>query len=320
MRFTLHHARHSTSSSPTGLKDYDIENFAKPSCHVPSSMSTSNARRQKMERLRKMLGEDVPVHLVFPDQEKKIAKDGYWIDSKKSTITQDYEVISSASGEDYDYPRGLSPVAVAGTVVPRSKTKGKITGARDSMGAVTPHKANRQEAQKLRKADPIRHSMKSNSSSSPPPPPPPQPSKPTIIKVPATLSSPEKDASQKRLGVIVESPEEHGSSALEGFGLAGCTTGTKIGTTTMTTRKTNVMVHSSYPVDDFLTGHCGRNSRINEEEEEEASMNKLWSTRRGYTGWDRSAVLGRNSESSLSSSLHERKRSMGYRRLPIVDF
>jgi hypothetical protein len=226
-----------------------------------------------MERLRKMLGEDVPVNLVFPDQEKKkVEKNVFWNDSATSMTVKDYEVI----------PRELSPVAVAGTVGPRSKTNGRITGARDSMGVFSPHRANRQEHQTLRKMNPNQH-VKSNS----------LPSSSTSVQAITALPSPDKNISQKRLCVIVESPEEHGSSGLEGFGLGGCTTNT------------------------MMNG--GRKFRMNEEE---AVMNKLWSTRRGYTGWNRSMALGRISESPLSFLEDEKRSSMiGFRKSTnFVDF
>lgn len=297
MKFTLRTARPSTAPSRSGWKDYEDEDIAGSSCDSPSSISASasSARRRKMERLRKLLGYEVPMHLVFPDQEeKKVCRNN---SVTSSTIMKDWEVI----------PKPVSPMAVAATVVPRSKANGKITSVRDSMGEYSPHKANRPEQQKIRKSSSKQHAKSSSLPSTPSPP--------ALVQAFAPLPSLDEDTSQKRLCVIVESPEEHGSSGLEGFGLGGCTIGTKPRTTTTTTKKPQPPRQD----DLFTTGHGGRKSQGIKEEED--TRNKLWSTRRGYTGWDRSMTLGRISESPLLSLEDERRSMIEFRKSPVyVDF
>ncbi|KAF9449163.1 hypothetical protein P691DRAFT_774885 [Macrolepiota fuliginosa MF-IS2] len=243
MRFTLRPARHSTSTQSR-------DSISEPSLNVPSP---STSRRQKMDRLRKMLGEEVPVHLVFPSPYQKPDDSG---------LEDESDVVSF----------GLDPIAVAGTAVPRPKkaSAGKIVGARDSMGTLTPHRAKRQEKQKLEK-----------------PKSPMPPSPPTI-----SASSIPKDSPQKQLCVIVESPEEHGTSPFEGFGFGG--SATKRSTTTM---------QASWHA------HGGATRGVSGLED----PNRVWSTRRGYAGWDRSMMLGKSEQ--------ERKRAMSYRKPPpAIDF
>jgi hypothetical protein len=208
-----------------------------------------------MDRLRKVLGDDVPVHLVFPDQ------------NSDTELSEESEG-SFATGYT---PSGIVPVAVAGTVIPRPKkaNSGKLVGARDSMGSLTPHHAKRQEKQKTEK--PL--------SSTPPSPP-------TIV-IPA--SSIPKDTSQKKLCVIVESPDEHGLSSFEGFGF---------GSSMFTKKPSATVIQSSWHVRDGLAIHD-----VGKED-----TNKVWSTRKGYAGWDRSMVVGKLEQ--------ERKRVMSYRKPP----
>lgn len=247
MKFTLHPTRHSTSDRGDGSMEASF-----------NAPSPSTVRRQKMDRIRKMLGDEVPVHLVFPDKnhEPKLSTES------EPNFTEEFP------------PSGITPVAVAGTVIPRTKkgNPGKIVGARDSMGSFTPHRAKRQEKQKHEK---------SISSLTPSPP----------IVIPA--SSIPKHPSQRQLRVIVESPEEHGTSSFEGFGF---------GTSTLS-KKSAVVVQTSWHVRDGITS--------SEAGKEDA--NKVWSTRKGYTGWDRSMVVGKSEQ--------ERKRAMSYRKPPPpIDF
>ncbi|KXN91581.1 hypothetical protein AN958_00374 [Leucoagaricus sp. SymC.cos] len=247
MKFTLRPARHSTSTS---IND---ESISEPTFHVPSS---SSVRRQKMDRLRRVLGDEVPVHLVFPEQ--KLKSDSFPLRESEATAADGHSSFS-----------GSAPVAVAGTATPRPKktASNKIVGARDSMGSLTPHRAKRQEKAKTEKT---------LSPSTPSP----------SVVIP-------EDPSQKQLCVIVESPEEHGSSSFEGFGFG------------KPSKKPSVVVQSSWHVRDGLA--CDDSGL--------AELNKVWSTRKGYTGWDRSIVVGAPKPES------ERKRAMSYRKPPPpIDF
>ncbi|KAJ3572334.1 hypothetical protein NP233_g3151 [Leucocoprinus birnbaumii] len=253
MKFTLRPTRHATSVRGD-------DSMMEPSFKVPSP---SSIRRQKMDRIRKMLGDDVPVHLVFPDQKLPEAEP-----PKEPEVHFADEVLHPSSS--------ISPVAVAGTAIPRPKkvVSGKIVGARDSMGTFTPHRAKRQEKQKL-DSKPL----------TPLPPSPP-------IVIPA--SSIPKDPSQRQLRVIVECPEEHGASSFEGFGFGS----------SAVKKSSQVVVHSSWHV---------RDGTVATEVGNELDANKVWSTRKGYTGWDRSIIV--------SKSEQERKKAMSYRKPPPpVDF
>lgn len=203
-----------------------------------------------------MLGDEVPVHLVFPDQKQD-----------DTELTKESEVYS-ADVRSF----GLTPVAVAGTAIPRPKktSAAKIIGARDSMGTLSPHRAKRQEKPKAEKPK------------SPPPPPPP-------IVIPASCIP--KDPSEK-LCIIVESPEEHGTGSFEGFGFGGSAA-----------KKATVVVQSSWHV---RSGSSRDGTGLED-------INRVWSTRKGYTGWDRSMVLGKSEQ--------ERKKAMSYRKPPPpIDF
>lgn len=248
MRFAFRPTHQSTTALP-GDSDPAFDDGASPSV----------VRRQKLSRLRKMLGEEVPLDLVFPGQKENI-RDG-----------QARNVISADERLD-----PLTPVPVAGTVIPRPKKVGvgKIVGARDSMGSLTPHRAKRQDRPSAEDA-----------------PPPPLPFSP-LVAIPSTPSP--RGQPQKQLCSIVECPDEHGSSLFEGFGFGG--SGTK-------KTKPTIVMESSWHV---TSG--ARNSGAGLED-----TNNLWSTRKGYGGWDRPVVM--------QKSEAERKKSMSYRKPPPpIDF
>lgn len=237
-----------------------------------------------------MLGDEVPVHLVFPDQEQGVADFG-----KGRDFINEEEDDDDSNYDDHRHHHrlfGLTPVAVAGTAIPRPKkqkqsTPGKIVATRDSMGAFTPHRAKRQEKQK---------SEKLTSSAVVSPQPPTRAPSPPIVILASCLPQEEKP-SPKKLCAIVESPEEHGSNPFEGFGF-GCP-GPK--------RSSSVVVQSSWHVHNSSIGGGGDSKPEN--------MNKVWSTRKGYTGWDRSVTT------ALGKSQEERKRAMSYRKPPPpIDF
>jgi len=141
--------------------------------------SPSAIRRQKMNKLRKVLGDNVPVHLVFPDQKSA------------PELVKEPKVDLTDENRSFGTP-GTRP----GIRRLKKARSGKIIGTRDSMNLVATHSAKRQETQESEKF------------LSPLPPLPP-------IVIPASCIP--RESSQEHLCIIVENPDENDSISSEGF-------------------------------------------------------------------------------------------------------
>ncbi|THV04017.1 hypothetical protein K435DRAFT_962139 [Dendrothele bispora CBS 962.96] len=231
LRFTLR-PRHSRTNRDSLLLS--------PAFHIPSASTT---RREKMERLRKRLGEGVPVELVFPpspfDEESDSENDNH------------INIAQPAPAPAYPIP----PVPASATARPSSRTNnnnnGGVSNARDSLiSLTTPHHANRVHRIK-RKPVPKLHLDSSSSPSvvardekneedefEPPVPALPLhwklPKQTKQLKVEIEIEDVDVDDDVvKRLSLILESPLEE--SPLEPEGLWSTTPTT---TTTATTTDT----------------------------------------------------------------------------------
>ena len=198
-RFTIRpHADLSPDSSPTP-----------PSFVIPSS---NFDRRNKMERLRRRLGDDVPVDLVFPRE------------------------TGAANRPSPVLEKTLPPLPVkAGSQ--------RISSARDSISYNSPHHARRKPVP-TKTTTPL--NFRANDVRV-------RPEKRHYVKGQHSLrASIDMRDTKAKLCVIVESPDEHGSSWSEEFGIG---------------RYPSVLESKWYMSNN-----------------DEAEVKK-WSTRRGYEGW-----------------------------------
>jgi len=151
-----------------------------------------NARKKKMDRLRKKLGHHIPVDLVFPG----------------TGVSREHEDSSSSSDESSVDAHTL---ACASSPVPSRKSKPKIAKARDSVsGSLIVHHAPRNPTNTKATLD--SDSLSSNV--------PPLPSRPPLVQK-SSSQDPESTTTRK-LVAIIESPDEHGmtGSCTEDFGRA----------------------------------------------------------------------------------------------------
>ncbi|KAF8154456.1 hypothetical protein B0H34DRAFT_523979 [Crassisporium funariophilum] len=184
--------------------------------------STNSLRKQKMDRLRKKLGQDVPLDLVFPEVADSAQPDNIPSPSP-----------SPASDRNKECPPLPPPTPRA------KKLMGRISATRDSIAESTSiHRAKRQTP-----AKPTVAHKKSRSVPTLPPTP-----------------NPDYKRLKEKLSFIIECPDEHGSGCSEEFGLSRATS--------------------------------DRSDTSSDESEV-----RLWSTRRGYGGWE-----GSRSPSSASSN------------------
>ena len=185
------------------------DSFISPSFTIPSANSI---RRQKMDRLRRKLGDGVPLDLVFP---------------------RENEEVNGEAKKEKELP--------AAPPTPRNSPAARISYTRDSMSMVSPspHRARRRKVPVTLKA-------------SRPAPPPPEPHQ-------------RKQKKQEKLCAIIESPDEHGSGCSEEFGVK------RVGSESPRTSSESA-VSEWY----FSDG-------------ESASEVNVWSTRKGYTGWEEHA-------------------------------
>ncbi|PPQ78337.1 hypothetical protein CVT26_007703 [Gymnopilus dilepis] len=198
--------------------------------------SPSSLRKQKMDRLRKKLGDDVPLELVFPKEHDVKHSENIPSHAPPANLVKECPPLPPPS------PR---PVAKRATR--------RIASSRDSIsGIATIHRARRQtHTSSAGKQGTLTANRK---------------------PVPPALPNAEFKRVKQRLSFIIESPDEHGSSCSEEFGIPRATS-----------QETDM---SSW----ILKSH---NAEI-----------KFWSTRKGYEGWRSSSVsfLPNSSSSSLASS------------------
>lgn len=169
-RFTI---SPSNSSSPG-------DSPTSPSFTIPSA---TTERRQKMDRLRRKLGEGVPLDLVFP------AGDELFLVSREKELPQ------------------------APPPTPRTpKTAGRISSARDSIASVSPHRAPRKFI-----------APKASRPAPPPPTPAEVRRRRETkeeVKIYHPYSGMAQRNMKEKLYSIIESPDEHGSGCSEEFGLS----------------------------------------------------------------------------------------------------
>ncbi|PPQ79451.1 hypothetical protein CVT25_002613 [Psilocybe cyanescens] len=152
---------------------------------LASPPSSNSLRKQKMDRLRKKLGSDVPFDLVFPKESNRAHSEN-----------------TPPSFRDKECPSLPLPVPT-----PRAarRSTGRIASSRDSISdSVSIHRARRQahSPSALDKRAPLTaHHKKSRS----------EPQRPPVL--------PPLDF-KRSLSFIIESPEEHGSGCTEEFGLS----------------------------------------------------------------------------------------------------
>ncbi|KAF9465978.1 hypothetical protein BDZ94DRAFT_1252722 [Collybia nuda] len=152
-----------------------------PTFTIPSA---TTERRHKMDRLRRKLGEDVPLDLVFPSGD---------------------EPSPVSSGEERPLPA---------LPIPRApKPAGRISSTRDSIASVSPHRAPR----KINVPKPSRPAP-------PPPTPAEvrrrRETKEEEVRIYHPYSGMAQRNMKERLYSIIESPDEHGSGCSEEFGLS----------------------------------------------------------------------------------------------------
>jgi hypothetical protein len=225
-----------------------------PSFTIPS---LNTERRRKMERLRRKLGDDVPLDLVFPSDSSEDSED---------TDVLDISPSSSVSSSPTSSP-GSSPM--------RSKPKsGRISNARDSIAYFSPHRAPRASFIPPEASRPV-----------PPPPAPVSVSVTThtvqerdtryVILPEDSANRANRSESQglrktsisslrgrEHLSAIMESPNEHSAGCAQEFGIASGRS----------------MSGRAYE-DDW--------SGSEKDDSEFQVAVQMWSTRRGYGGWPR---------------------------------
>ena len=184
--FTIRPSPTSTQFSPS------VPSFTLP--------SLTAERRRKMERLRRKLGDNVPLDLVFPS-----ASDSY--DSGSSEDTYSFTSSSPSS----------SPPA---SPTRRTKLNSRIQNARDSIAEpLSPHRAPR--------------TFLSPKASRPAPRPPGVP----FLRTYSQISGPKPEVQAprttggKKLGVIMESPNEHSEGSLQESGMGDAGSGSAAAST-----------------------------------------------------------------------------------------
>ncbi|KAH9476294.1 hypothetical protein JR316_0011868 [Psilocybe cubensis] len=188
--------------------------------------SANSLRKQKMDRLRKKLGSDVPFDLVFPN--------------------------SRESSSENTPPRTRDKACPPLPAPSPRPAKRRIASSRDSISeSVTIHRAaRRQPARPHSPSTSVRDNREPLTSTR---------HKKTRSEPQAPPSLPPLNF-KRNLSFIIESPEEHGAGCTEEFGISH---------TSSKSEKTDVKagwVVQAYNADD--------------------AEFKLWSTRKGYEGWN----------------------------------
>ncbi|KAF9044300.1 hypothetical protein BJ165DRAFT_1528857 [Panaeolus papilionaceus] len=246
--------------------------------------SRTSIRKQKLDRLRKKLGCEVPLNLILSqvgdldDSDVSPSRPASRTDSRHQYSLQSY---ASSGGE--------SPKPI-----PRMKkpTTAKIASARDSIEESTfsgkIHRAKRQLASAgLTKKAGKKAAAKKTRQEEVPPSPRPVISSPTDFRV-----------IKEKLSLIIESPEEHGTGCSEEFGLS------RVSTRSSSTGSSASMARSATSL--FDSG--------------DADV-RMWSTRKGYEGWRPSTPSDASSTppttpSSPVSTQGLVRRSSSYRKPP----
>lgn len=159
-----------------------------PSFTIPTN---NTLRRQKLDRLRRKLGDGIPFDLVFPSPDDDESEDS------KSTTS--------------------SPLTKDLPPLPRQSER-KITSARDSLIVMTTspsrpgYRIKRKPVPKIMASRPA------------PPPPSPSPSPPPYspsslgaktLQTSNSIVKPRDQITKARLSLILESPDEHGNTVIE---------------------------------------------------------------------------------------------------------
>ncbi|KAF9007047.1 hypothetical protein BDQ17DRAFT_1423127 [Cyathus striatus] len=153
------------------------ESLDDPSFIVPSANSV---RLKKMDRLRKKLGDGVPVDLVFPEKPKATERRAPKDDEKWKTESSREIVLPSTP-----------------TIPRTNRNSNRISHSRDSLVGPTPHRARRN-------GDPTYTSTPKSAE--------PKAPLPTPVSTPSAMRQPLRPSNQ-RLWAIIESPEENGDAA-----------------------------------------------------------------------------------------------------------
>ncbi|KAJ8518712.1 hypothetical protein ONZ45_g4264 [Pleurotus djamor] len=237
------------------------DSLIEPDFIIPSQTAV---RKQKMDRLRRMLGDDVPQELVFPrtlDIEDASAHDDESTlvslpPSPKFTITTEHFVLPVAPPPPT--PRTSSP-----SKLPRNNS-------RDSLSLPSVHRAQRIRRVPVPNYDPSLPTTFTTIHISTPTPvsipkyqlSPESPSSPSSLSSPSPLTIKKK----KRLTSVVECPDEHGTGCGEEF---------------------SFLHGKSHPYATSTTPYVGGDAAAPVSLSVNASgvSVKLWSTRKGYDGW-----------------------------------
>lgn len=151
--------------------------------------TANSLRKQKMDRIRKKLGAEVPLHLVFPKDTEA---------EKTPRISPRVTVSSLTEPPHLNVDKACPPLPPLPAARPRKHTGPRISHARDSIAdASTIHRARRQ-VQASTGANPALRHRKS---------------------LTASIASSDFRRAQHRLSFIIESPDEHGAGCAEDFGL-----------------------------------------------------------------------------------------------------
>ncbi|KAL0959017.1 hypothetical protein HGRIS_014329 [Hohenbuehelia grisea] len=220
------------------------DSLIEPDFFIPSQ---TTLRRQKMERLRRKLGDDVPIDLVF-NQAYEAEVD----DPSEISI----QLPKSRSSPPPPPPTPASP-SIAGI---------KRSGSRDSLALPTVHRAPRCKRVPVPAYEPEAPASSPKDATPPPHTPP-------VQCLPRAHRRPSVAERKESLCIIVESPDEHGGGCTEEFGLADALLAKY---TTSTTNHPYASSGSPYVTDSAMVPMSTKGVSV-----------KLFSTRRGYEGWAR---------------------------------
>ncbi|PPQ73994.1 hypothetical protein CVT24_012483 [Panaeolus cyanescens] len=272
-----------STTPPTTFFDQVAEDYSSDRATSFLIPSRTSLRKQKLDRLRKKLGCEVPLKLMLPQvgdlDDSDVSPSPL---SSPTEMRQQYNPVSYnvLSGENDQHTRPI----------PRKKqTTGKIVGARDSVADLTVsvkiHRARRASAGSLGFG---KKASKKAAKTAEPVPPSPRP----VISSPTDFRR-----VKEKLSLIIESPEEHGTGCSEEFGLSR-----------VSTRSSSSSTYSS-PTSSVSY------------ESADAEVKK-WSTRKDYEGWrpitppSEASSTPPTTPSSAKSSQPLLKRPSSYRKPP----
>jgi len=233
---------------------FTVKASSKRSLDLPSPttptfaiMSANTERRLKMERLRRKLGDDVPMNLVFPvvdiDDDISESSDSDYASSpaEPASPASDASSPTTSLPQEQHFPTSKHR---------RLAKKNRIHSTRDSIASITPHRAARKSAKSPRPTSPAAGPTFTLSDS-------PEPCLVTEMR-----------NNHEKLSTIVESPNEYSSSE------------EKVET------RSHSSAESIWFDDDEEDEHSiGMEESWDAESDEFDFQLQLWDIRRGYGGW-----------------------------------